>query len=129
MSFPGALLELIAEARLNPSRLPVALITFGVVLSAAALALIVFKTPGGIFLRLHGSTPTYLYYGILTVVLIFGLAEASLGFWVVVPHDDDDDDDVDGDGGWRNAAGKTVLWVSLLPLVLVFALGGLAFLK
>jgi hypothetical protein len=68
MSFPGALLELIAEARLNPSRLPVALITFGVVLSAAALALIVFKTPGGIFLRLHGSTPTYLYYGILTVV-------------------------------------------------------------
>jgi hypothetical protein len=113
MPFPGALVELIAEARLNPARLPVALISFGVVLSAAALALIIFKTPGGIFLRLHGSTPAYLYYGILGAIVIFGLVEASLGFWV---------------GGWHTA-GKTVLWVSLLPLVLVFALGGLAFLK
>jgi hypothetical protein len=51
--------------------------------------------------------------------VIFGLAEASLDFWVVQR------DDVDV---WH-AAGKTVLWVSLLPLVLVFALGGLAFLK
>ena len=122
MAFPGALLELVAEARLNPARLPVALISFGVVLSAAALALIIFKAPAGIFLRLHGSAPGCLYYGILSAVVIFGLAEASLGFWVV-PRDD-----VDGDGGWHTA-GKTVLWVSLLPLVLVFALGGLAFLK
>jgi glycerol uptake facilitator-like aquaporin len=102
MAFPGALLELISEARLNPARPPVALISVGVILSAAALGLIIFKAPGGIF----------------GAIVIFGLAEASLGFWV--PRDDVD--------GWH-ATGKTVLWVSLLPLVLVFALGGLAFLK
>jgi hypothetical protein len=118
MPFPGALMRLIAEARLNPVRVPVALISFGIVLSAAALALIIFKAPAGIFLRLHGSTPAYLYYGVLTAVAIFGLTEASFGYWVV-PRDVD---------GWH-AGGKTVLWVSLLPLVLVFALGGLAFLK
>jgi len=50
--------------------------------------------------------------------VVFGLAVASFGYWVV-PRDVH---------GWH-AAGKTVLWVSLLPLVLVFALGGLAFLK
>jgi hypothetical protein len=123
MTFPaGALLELIAEARRNPARLPVALISFGVVLSAAALVLIVFKAPGGIFLRLHGSTPAYLYYGVLGAIAIFGLAEASLGFWV------EPRDDVDEGGRWHTA-GKTVLWFSILPLVLVFALGGLAFLK
>jgi len=51
----GIPMQLIVEARL-----PVALISFGVVLSAAALALIIFKAPAGIFLRLHGSTPAYL---------------------------------------------------------------------
>ncbi|CAD6267314.1 unnamed protein product [Miscanthus lutarioriparius] len=111
------------EVRHNPATLPVALISFGVVLSAAALALIVFKAPAGIFLHLHGSTPAYLYYGVLGAIAILGLAEASLGFWVV-PRDD-----VDGDDGSWHTTGKTVLWVSLLPLVLVFALGGLAFLK
>ncbi|OEL28422.1 hypothetical protein BAE44_0010559 [Dichanthelium oligosanthes] len=107
-----------AEARRDPSRVPVALIWLGVVLSAAALALIVFKSPAGVFLRLHGSAPGYVYYGGLGAVAIFGLAEASFGYWVV-PRDVD---------GWH-AAGKTVLWLSLFPLVLVFALGGLAFLK
>ena len=50
--------------------------------------------------------------------MVFGLAVASFGYWVV-PRDVH---------GWH-AAGKTVLWVSILPLVLVLALGGLAFLK
>ncbi|XP_062202062.1 uncharacterized protein LOC133904599 [Phragmites australis] len=118
MAFPDRLMELIAEARCNPARLPAALISCGVVLGAAALALTIFKTPGGIFLRLHGSAPVYSYYGVLVAVVIFGLAEASFGFWMV-PRDP---------VGWH-AAGKTALWISLLPLVLVAALGGLAFLK
>ena len=56
----GIPMELIVAARRNPVRVPVSLISFGVVLSAAALALIIFKAPAGIFLRLHGSTPAYL---------------------------------------------------------------------
>lgn len=114
----GIPMELIVEARRDPARLPVALISSGVALSAAALALIIFKAPAGIFLRLHGSTPACLYYGILGAVVIFGLAEVYFGYWVV-PRDV---------VGWH-AAGKTVVWFSLLPLVVVLALGGLAFLK
>jgi hypothetical protein len=53
-----------------------------------------------------------LYYGILIAVFVFGLFEASAGFWV--------SNDVNG----RRAAGKTILWVSILPLVVVAALGG-----
>ncbi|TVU03099.1 hypothetical protein EJB05_51369, partial [Eragrostis curvula] len=87
-------------------------------LGATALSLIVFKAPGGVFLRLHGSAPGFVYYGTLIAVVIFGLAEASFGFWVV-PRDID---------GWR-AAGKAVLWISIFLLVFVAALGGLAFLK
>ncbi|CAD6267313.1 unnamed protein product [Miscanthus lutarioriparius] len=113
----GIPMELIVEARRNPVRVPVALISFGV-LSAAALALIIFKAPAGIFLHLHGSTPAYLCYSVLGAVVVFGLAVAPFGYWVV-PCDVD---------GWHDA-GKTVLWVSILPLVLVLALGGLAFLK
>ena len=63
----GISMELIVEARSDP-----ALISSAVVLSAAALGLIVFKAPGGIFLRLHGSTPAYFYYGVLSAVVIFG---------------------------------------------------------
>ncbi|OQU79409.1 hypothetical protein SORBI_3008G141000 [Sorghum bicolor] len=95
-------MELIVEARSDP-----ALISSAVVLSAAALGLIVFKAPGGIFLRLHGSTPADLWPWRLSAA---GWCRAC---------------DVDG---WH-AAGKTVLWVSLMTLVLVLALGGLALLK
>ena len=113
MAFPPpGLMELVAEAGRNPATLPVALITLGVVQSAAGFSLIVSRPPGGIFLRLHGSAPGYLYYGILSTIVILGLAEASFGYWVV-PRDLD---------GWR-AIAKTTLWVSILSLVLVSALG------
>jgi hypothetical protein len=47
-------MELIAGASGdNPARLPAALLSSGVVLSATALSLIVFKALGGSFLRLH----------------------------------------------------------------------------
>lgn len=110
------LLALMSAACLNAEKLPVALISCGVVEAAAALCLIISKPPGGIFLH-HGKGPFYLYYGILTAVLIFGLIEASAGFWV------------SGDVVGRRAAGKTILWISILPLVMVTALGGFAVLN
>ncbi|TVU49553.1 hypothetical protein EJB05_00866, partial [Eragrostis curvula] len=112
-------MDLIAGANLEPQKLPPALMSFGVVISTAALALIIFKPPGGIFLRLHGSAPWFVYYGILIALVTFGLAVMSFGFWVVPP--------VDGANGWHGACCKAALWASVVALVLVAALGGLAF--
>lgn len=102
--------SLISKAYCNKEKLPAALISCGLLEGAAALSLAVFKAPGGIFLH-HGKAPFYLYYGILIAVVIFGLVEASAGIWV------------SGDLVRRRAAGKTILWVSILPLVFVGALG------
>ncbi|OEL36236.1 hypothetical protein BAE44_0002745 [Dichanthelium oligosanthes] len=106
--------ELMSEASHNVKKLPVALISCGVSLSAAALSLI-FKALGGTFGMPSGAT-VHLFYGFLVVVVIFGLVEASFGYWVV-PRDLD---------GWR-ATAKTMLWFSIFPLVVVAALGGFVF--
>ncbi|KAL6843807.1 hypothetical protein ACP4OV_026378 [Aristida adscensionis] len=110
------MVSLISDACRNAEKLPAALITCGVVQAAAALALAVFKAPGGIFLH-HGKAPLYLYYGILIAVVVFGLAEAYAGFCV------------SGDLANRRAVGKTILWTSILPIVLVTGLGGFVILK
>ncbi|KAF7018483.1 hypothetical protein CFC21_031769 [Triticum aestivum] len=102
---------LISDACRDAEKLPGALISCGVVQAAVALCFIIFKAPGGLFLH-HGKAPFVLYYGILVAVFIFGLLEASAGFWVSV--------DLVG----RRAAGKTILWLGLLPIVFVAALGG-----
>ncbi|KAJ1266006.1 hypothetical protein BS78_08G117600 [Paspalum vaginatum] len=115
---PARLMELMIEAGQNVAKLPAAMVSFGVALTAAALSLIIFKAPAGILLRLHGSTPEYVYYGGLIATVAFGLVEAFFGYWVV-PCDLN---------GWR-AFGKTVLWISILPLLVVAALGGFALLK
>ncbi|KQJ84669.1 uncharacterized protein LOC104581427 [Brachypodium distachyon] len=119
MELPTILLQmlaLISGACRDPEKLPGALISCGVVEAAMALCLILSKAPGGLFLH-HGKALYYLYYGILIAILIFGLLEASAGFWV------------SGDVVGRRAAGKTILWVSILPLVIVVALGGFVILK
>ncbi|KAM0830679.1 hypothetical protein ACQ4PT_066054 [Festuca glaucescens] len=103
--------SLISDACLNAEKVPRALISCGVVEAGAALCLIFSKAPGGIFLH-HGKAPFYLYYGILVAIVVCGLIEASAGFWV------------SGDTVGRHAAGMTILWVSILPLVTVAALGG-----
>jgi hypothetical protein len=105
------MVTLIPDACRSAEKLPCALILGGVVQAASALCLIISKPPGGIFLH-HGKAPFYMYYGILIAVFLFGLFEASAGFWV--------SSDVNG----RRAAGKTIMWVSILPLVVVAALGG-----
>ncbi|SPT20026.1 unnamed protein product [Triticum aestivum] len=110
------LLALISAACSNAEKLPAALISCGVVDAAAALCLVISKAPGGIFLH-HGKAPFFLYYGILVAVFVFGLLEASAGFWV------------SGDVVGRRAAGKTMLWLGLLPVVFVAALGGFAILS
>ncbi|KAM0914602.1 hypothetical protein ACQ4PT_011395 [Festuca glaucescens] len=88
--------SLISDACRDAERLPVALISCGVVQAAAALCLLISRPPGGIFLH-HGKAPFYLYYAVLIAVFVFGLFEASAGFWV--------SSNVNG----RRAAGKTIL--------------------
>jgi hypothetical protein len=110
------LLTKISEASCNVEKMPAVLISSGVIQAAAALALAFFKAPRGIFLH-HGKAPYYFYYGIQISIVIFGLAEASAGFWV------------SGDLISRRAIGKTVLWISILPLVIVLAFGGFLVLK
>ena len=120
MAIPAVrLTELMSEASENAAKLPVALISCGVALAAAALSLLIFKVPGGILLRLHGSAPVLLFYGSLVAVATFGLVEASFGYWLR-PRDHDD---------WRAVVGKAILWFSILPLVFVVALGGAVSLK
>ncbi|KAG2574845.1 hypothetical protein PVAP13_7KG352200 [Panicum virgatum] len=119
MEFTAVLIKivgLISEACRTVEKLPVALITSGIVQAAAALALAVFKSPSGIFVG-HGKAPLYLYYGILIAVIIFGFVEASAGFYV------------SGDVTRRRAVGMTILWISILPIVLVAGLGGFVILK
>ncbi|XP_052151274.1 uncharacterized protein LOC127769697 [Oryza glaberrima] len=110
------ILALIPDAYRNAEKLPVALITGGAVEAVAAIFLAFFKAPGGLFEH-HGKAPFYLYYGILGFVAVFGFAEATAGFCV------------SGDLAERRAVGKTFLWVSILPLVLVAAFGGFVFMR
>lgn len=110
------IVSLISEACRNAEKLPVALMSAGAFQAAAALALAFFKAPGGILLH-HGRAPVYLYYGVLIATMIFGLVEAYAGFWV------------SGDLTARRAVGKTIIWISILPIVLVAGLGGFVVLK
>ncbi|KAF7040323.1 hypothetical protein CFC21_050232 [Triticum aestivum] len=102
---------MISYACQEAEKLPGALISSGGVEAAAAFCLIISSAPRGLFLH-HGKAPYCLYYGILVAVAIFGLFQASAGFWV------------SGDVVGRRAVGKTIMWVSIVPLVMVVALGG-----
>ena len=107
-----SMLTLISDSVGNPEKLPASLIVCGGVLAAAALCLAIFKAPGGMFLS-HGEAFLFLYYGALITVVIFGFAEAFAGLWLA------------GDLTSRQAIGKTILGVSIFPLVIVAGLGGL----
>ena len=115
-TFLFKMVALIPDALRNAEKLPGALISCGVVQAAAVLFLIISGTPRGLFLH-HGRAPVYLYFGILIAIVVFGLVEASAGFWV------------SGDVVQRRAAGKTILWVSIVPIVVVAALAGFVVLK
>lgn len=109
--FLAKILQAIADACLDENKLPGALISCGVLQAAAALSLIFFQAPGGIFGH-HGKALHWFYYGSLVTVVIVGFVETSLGFWVAA------------DLVNRRAGGTTMLLVCLFSLIYVVALWG-----
>ena len=95
----------------DPEKLPGALILCGVLEAAAALSLIFFRVPWGVFHH-NGESLVYVYYGVLIAVVVFGLAEVAAGFWV------------SGDLSGRRVIGKIIMGLSILPLIVVASLGG-----
>jgi hypothetical protein len=96
----------------DASRLRRALVASGVGQAATALYMALFKQPTALFLEsllLH-----YLYYCALVAVLLFGMAEAWVGLWVSLSR---------GPLRRRRAIGVTVLWASLLSLLLLAGVG------
>ncbi|KAJ1272837.1 hypothetical protein BS78_06G232800 [Paspalum vaginatum] len=113
MDVDGRIAGAISDALLVPEKLPRALILSGVLEAAAALSLVFFRVPGGVFIDHSGDKAlVYVYYGILIAAVVFGLAEASAGFWV------------SGDPNGRHAVGVTVLCFSVPVLITIAALGG-----
>uniref|UniRef100_K3YEI7 Uncharacterized protein n=2 Tax=Setaria TaxID=4554 RepID=K3YEI7_SETIT len=106
MDVLGKIARAISDALQDPGKLPGALILCGVLEAAAALSLIFFRVPGGVFLH-HGES----YYGVLIAVVVFGLAEAAVGFWV------------SADPSGRRAIGKIIMGLSIPPLIVVASLG------
>ncbi|CAN6240945.1 unnamed protein product [Urochloa humidicola] len=110
MDVLGKIVRAICDALQDPEKLPGALILCGVLEAAAALSLIFFRVPGGVFL--HCASLVYVYYGVLIAVVLFGLSEAAVGFWV------------SGDPGGRRVIGKIMMGLSILPIIIVASLGG-----
>uniref|UniRef100_A0A0E0PE90 Uncharacterized protein n=1 Tax=Oryza rufipogon TaxID=4529 RepID=A0A0E0PE90_ORYRU len=79
--FLAKILQAIADACLDDNKLPGALISCGVLQAAAALSLVFFIAPSGVFGN-HGKALHWLYYGSLVTVVLVGFVEASVGFWV-----------------------------------------------
>ncbi|CAM0908519.1 unnamed protein product [Alopecurus aequalis] len=101
----------IVEANGDGKKLPWALMFCGVLEAAVALWLLVHEAPAGIFLN-HGKALFYSYYVILVVLVLFGLAEAWIGYGVSCDLE-----------AWRST-GKKLLWFSILAVVLLVGLGG-----
>jgi hypothetical protein len=104
-----------ADAARDETKLQRALVGGGATMSSAALFIAFFNAPSGVFLR--DKLLVDAYYLILAAVVVFGAMEVAAGFWVA------------GDPRRRHAKGKVVLWASVVPLVLVTALGGFAVLR
>ena len=72
----------ISDALQDPEKLPAALILCGVLEAAAVLSLVFFRVPRAAFVH-HGEKAfSYVYYAALIAIVVFGLAEAAVGFWV-----------------------------------------------
>uniref|UniRef100_A0A0D9W8T8 Uncharacterized protein n=1 Tax=Leersia perrieri TaxID=77586 RepID=A0A0D9W8T8_9ORYZ len=103
------------EASHDVTKLRRALFAGGVGQAAAALYLALFRPPAGLFLR--NNLLFYSYYVVLVVIVLFGVAEAWVGIWV--SHQP----------RCRQAAGMTVLCLSVLPMLFLVGIGGSAILK
>ena len=111
----GSTVTDMVDASHDATKLPRIMVSGGISEAAAALYLALFRTPAGLFVRT--STLFYSYYGVLVVIVLFGLAEAWAGLWV--SHDP----------LRRRVVGMTVLWVSVLTLLLLAGVAGHAILK
>ncbi|KAI5010843.1 hypothetical protein ZWY2020_012980 [Hordeum vulgare] len=115
MPGPHAQAAGMADAVHDETKLQRALVGGGIAKSSAALFLAFFRAPGGVFLL--DQLLVAAYYAILAAIVIFGGMEVATGFWVAGgPHS-------------RRGKGKVVIWASVVPLVLVTALGGFALLR
>ncbi|KAL5213597.1 hypothetical protein ABZP36_002749 [Zizania latifolia] len=65
------------EASHDTTKLQRALVAGGVGEATAALCLALFRSPAGLFLRNKGLF--YSYYGVLSAVVVFGVAEVWAG--------------------------------------------------
>lgn len=113
------------EATQDVAKLRRVLVGGGVGKAAAALYMMLSRAPAGLFL-LSGQF-FRAYYCVLAAIVVLGVAEAWTGLWL--SHDDDDDDPTAAPPPRRRAVGVAVLWASLLPLLLLAAVGGFAVLK
>ncbi|CAN6285955.1 unnamed protein product [Urochloa humidicola] len=113
MEVVGRIAGVITDALRDPEKMPGALIVGGVLEAAAALSLLFFRVPGGVFSHPGGNKALlYVCYVLLAAVLLFGLAEVATGFWV------------SRDSVGRRDVGTTVLWFSIVALVVIVGLGG-----
>ncbi|KAL5214270.1 hypothetical protein ABZP36_003422 [Zizania latifolia] len=102
------------DASHDTTKLQRALVVGGVGEAAAALYLALFRSPAGLFLQ--NKVLFYSYYGVLSAIIVFGVAEAWAGLWVSNKRN-------------RRAVGMTVLWLSVLPLFFLTGIAGSAILK
>jgi hypothetical protein len=80
----------------------------GVLEAAAALSLIFFRVPVGVFLHLHGDKALiYIYYDALVVAVALGLMEVSADFWVSC--------DLNG----RRGVEIVILWLYILHVIVI----------
>ena len=110
----------LAAAAHNVGQAPIAMMTIGVFLSASAMALAIFKplpSAVSVNLQLPRAAALYTYYGALAGVAAFGLTEATVGFCLAAARD----------AQRRCCIARAFLWISIPALVIVVALGSLAF--
>jgi hypothetical protein len=115
MPNPNAVADDIVDAVRHETKLQRALVGGGVAMSSASLFLALFRAPHGVFL--HDKLLVVAYYVILAAIAVFGAMEVTAGFWVAA------------DPCRRRGKGKILIMASVVPLVLVTALGGFAVLK
>jgi hypothetical protein len=118
MAFPVVrpVIDSFVQAARDVTKAAAALMMCGIFLTSSALALAIFKAPPSAVAGSPFQLPGQAYYAILIATVLFGLAEASFGFWAVARDPE----------RWGCMV-KFVLWTSILPLCVVLALGSLAF--